>query len=166
MWYLSQNIIMDKQLLKEICERKPQQFRMKVSFFMNVQNISPSSVYLYWISQYGQSQSEWNWKNCGKYYNSSIKEAQNLHQLKSPFQTKNCIVKESLNVSILQLDLHHEIFRKEGLKGDISINADTGPLRRTYFDALVVFVMIFTLLFRLALAILWYHKLIENIFSF
>ena len=37
---------MDKQLLKEICERKPQQFRMKVSFFMNVQNISPSSVYI------------------------------------------------------------------------------------------------------------------------
>ena len=47
---------------------------------------------------------------------------------------------------------------KWGLKGEISIDADSWPLRHAigmYFDAAVVFVTWNSLLFRLALAILW-----------
>ena len=51
---------------------------------------------------------------------------------------------------------------KLGLKGGISIDADSGPeflgLLCVYFDAAVVFVMKSSLLFRLAVAILWYEE--------
>ena len=51
---------------------------------------------------------------------------------------------------------------KWGLKGGISIDADSGPeflgLLGVYFDAAVVFVMKSSLLFRLAVAILWYEE--------
>ena len=51
-----------------------------------------------------------------------------------------------------------ENFMKWDLKVGISIDADSGPPTGMYFDAVVVFVTSQTLLFRLALAILWFDK--------
>ena len=71
-------------------------------------------------------------KSINFYYHSikvHTQETQNLHQLKSPFQTQIYLVKVPLNVNILKQILIHKKFMKWGLKGGILIDADSGPPR-------------------------------------
>ena len=62
-------------------------------------------------------------------------EAHNLHQLKSPFQTQIFLDKVPLNVNIVKKDLPKkpvfENYMKQGLKGGISIDTDSGPFKYT-----------------------------------
>ena len=96
------------------------------------------------------------------FYYHSIKvhtqEAQNLHQLKSPLSAQIYLVKILLNVNIVKQDLLH---KKQFLKILWSVVWKGGfqlkqilSLLGMYFDAAVVEVKTFLLLFRLALAIL------------
>ena len=75
-----------------------------------------------------------------------------------PFQTQMYLVKIPLNVNIVKniyfIKNSFENFMKWGLKGGISIDADSGPPKHMHFDAAVVFVKKTSLSFRLALAIL------------
>ena len=66
-------------------------------------------------------------------YSSVTQDAQNLHQLKSPFQTQIYLVNVLFNVNIVKQDLLNTKqfflnFMKLDLKGWISIDADSGPL--------------------------------------
>jgi hypothetical protein len=68
-------------------------------------------------------------------------------------RTSKC---ECCEVRFTSQEIVFENLMRRGLKGGISIDADSGPLvsECTYFDAAVVFVTNSLLLFRLALAIL------------
>ena len=77
-----------------------------------------------------------------------------------PFQTQIYLVKVPLNVNIVKQDLLHKkqflkILWSEVWKGGFQL-MQILVLLGMYFDAVVVFVTSQTILFRLALAILWY----------
>ena len=77
----------------------------------------------------------------------------------SPFQTKIYLVKVPLSVNIVKQDLLHKkqflkILWRKVWKGGFQLMLIL-DLLGMYFDALVLFVTSQTLLFRLALAILW-----------
>ena len=112
-------------------------------------------------SQYGQSQSEKS-----KFFLTSTtiaskyipKRPKNLHQLKSPFQSQIYLVKVPLNVNIVKQGLLHKkqflkILWCKVWKGGLQL-IQILDLLGMYFDAMVVEIKTFLLLFRLALAIL------------
>ena len=84
-----------------------------------------------------------------------------------PFQTQIYLVKVPLNVNIVQQDLLNKnqflkILWSEVWKGGFQLIQILG-LFGMYFDAVVVEVKTFLLLFRLALAILWHRNSSYNV---
>ena len=84
-----------------------------------------------------------------------------------PFQTQIYLVKVPLNVNIVKQDLLHKkqflkILWSEVWKGGFQL-MQILDLLGMYFDAVVVFVTNSSLLFRLAVAILWYEGWISNL---
>ena len=101
------------------------------------------------------------WQILPQQHRVHTKEAQNLYQLKSPLSNPNFLNKSTLNVNTVKQDLLHKkqflkILWSEAWKEGFQLMLIL-VLLGMYFDAVVVFVTSQSLLFRLALAILWYY---------